>query len=431
MSEALGVQGGVVAALITALMIWILYPVAYRWRLLDMPGGRKAHAQPTPYIGGIAILVGVAAVVATGPDPQRFAGFGIGCALLAITGVLDDKYDVSWYWRVLVQVLATLAMVHFDGIRVEQFGPALGLEAGSLGALSVPFTVIATVGLINAVNMVDGIDGAAGSLVATALLLLTGAAWYSGNFPVAQSAVLLLAGVLAFLAYNMRFPWQPRARCFLGNAGSAFLGFALAWLSFRLTQDQHHPVSPVLALWFLPIPVMDTLVLMVRRLRNRRSPFCADRNHVHHLVEAAGVGPTRASLFLSAVTLASGMTAAQALRADVPEPLLLGAFALVCLGWYALTRSRQHAIESIATVLNTAPVRKTSPRTIHDGGPMAPVAMPALALTVARRRSAPDSTLPKRAGGRFEHVPADAVRVPPRVRGSGNSAPSRLPASPR
>lgn len=432
MSEALGVQGGVVAALITALMIWILYPVAHRWRLLDMPGGRKAHAEPTPYIGGIAILVGVAAVVATGPEPQRYAGFGLGCALLGIVGVLDDKYDVSWYWRVLVQVLATLAMVYFDGIRVEQFGPALGLDPGSLGALSVPFTVIATVGLINAVNMVDGIDGAAGTLVATALLLLTGAAWYSGNYPVAQSAVLLLAGVLAFLAYNLRFPWQPRARCFLGNAGSAFLGFALAWLSFRLTQDQQHPVSPVLALWFLPIPVMDTLVLMVRRLRNRRSPFCADRNHIHHLVEAAGVGPTRASLFLSAITLACGMAAAQALRADVPEPLLLGAFVLMCLGWYALTRSRQHAIETISAVLKTAPARKQPPRAIHDGRPgSGTVPAAALAVALARRRSALESSLPKRAGGQFERLPADTVRVPPRVRGSGNSDPSRLPASPR
>jgi UDP-GlcNAc:undecaprenyl-phosphate GlcNAc-1-phosphate transferase len=419
------VQGGIIAALITALLIWVLYPVAYRWGLLDMPGGRKAHARPTPYIGGIAILAGVAAVLATGPDPGRYLGFGIGCCLLAGVGVLDDKYDVRWYWRVLVQVMATLAMVYFDGIRVEQFGPALGLGAGSLGALSVPFTVVATVGLINAVNMVDGMDGAAGTLVATALLLLVGAAWYSGNFPVAQCAVLLLGGVLAFLAYNLRYPGQPQARCFLGNAGSALLGFALAWLSFRLTQNAAHPVSPVLALWFVPIPVMDTLVLMVRRLRNRRSPFCADRNHIHHLVEAAGVGPTRACLLLSAITLGCGMAVAQALRSDVPEPLLLGAFGLMCLGWYLLTRSRPRAIACIASVLQTAHAR---PLPLHAAGEHR-VAPPT--RIIARRGGTVDIGVTGRVRVRYDQLAGDAARVPARIRDSGSSARSRLPASPR
>lgn len=425
MSDALGVQGGIIVALITALLIWVLYPVAHRWKLLDMPGGRKAHARPTPYIGGIAILAGVAAVIVSGPDPERYLGFGIGCGALAAIGILDDKYDIRWYWRVLVQVMATLAMVYVDGIRVAHFGPALGLGPATLGALSVPFTVIATVGLINAVNMVDGIDGAAGTLVATALLLLVAAAWYSGNFPVAQSAVLLLGGVVAFLAYNLRFPGQPRARCFLGNSGSAFLGFALAWLSFRLTQNDLHPVSPVLALWFLPIPVMDTLVLMVRRLRNRRSPFCADRNHIHHLVESAGVGPTRASLLLSAITLACGMAAAQALRADIPEPLLLGAFGLLCLGWYLITRSRQRAVGFIASVLRTS---RNRPASLHATGARRPVQSPPI---IARRGASGDISVASRVRTRYDHLAGENARVPARVRDSGNSAQTRLPVSPK
>lgn len=357
-----GLPGALAAAGVTAAALWMLRPVAFRWNLVDVPHGRKTHASPTPYIGGIAILMGVGAVAvgAASMDLGAHLGFALGCVLLGVVGLLDDKYDIRWYWRVLLQMAATLSMVYIDGIRVEQLGPALGLGETNLGVLSVPITVVATVGLINAVNMADGIDGAAGCLVATALALLAGAAWYSGNAPVAQSAVLLLGAVVAFLAYNMRFPWQPRARCFLGNAGSAFLGFAMAWLVFRLTQNAYHPVSPVLALWFLPIPVMDTLVLMVRRIRTGRSPFDADRNHIHHLIEEAGVGPTRASVLLALVSLACGLAAGQALRMDVPEPLLLGAFGLFCLGWYWVTRHRRSAVALIAALLSTRRPRTPS-----------------------------------------------------------------------
>lgn len=366
MTEAFGLQSGIAAAVVTALALWLLHPVALRWQLVDVPRGRKRHETPTPFIGGVAILTGVLAVGATSIGSSEHAGFALGCALLAGVGLLDDKYDVKWYWRVLVQVLATLSMVVLDGVKVEHFGPVFGLSASGLGVMSVPFTVIATVGLINAVNMVDGIDGAAGSLVSAALLLLAGAAWYSGNVAVEHHAVLLLGAVVAFLAHNMRFPWQPRARCFLGNTGSMFLGFAMAWLVFRLTQNQHHPVSPVLALWFLPIPVMDTLVLMVRRIRTRRSPFAADRNHIHHLIEDAGLGPTRASLLLAGVTLACGLAAGQALRADVPEPLLLGAFGLLCLGWYGLSRRRTRAVGCLRLLLGGArrPKRPARPEPV-------------------------------------------------------------------
>lgn len=355
MIEYFGVPGGIAAALVTAAALSLLHPVALRWHLVDVPRGRKTHAGPTPYTGGIAILLGVsvAVIAAATIDIRAHLGFALGCVLLGVVGLLDDKFDIRWYWRVLVQVVAALCMVYIDGIRVEQLGPALGLGDGSLGVLSVPITVLATVGLVNAVNMVDGIDGAAGCLVATALALLAGAAWYSGNAPVAQSAVLLLGAIVAFLAFNLRFPWQPRARCFLGNAGSAFLGFAIAWLAFRLTQNANHPVSAVLAIWFIPIPVMDTLVLMVRRIRTGRSPFDADRNHIHHLIEEAGVGPTRASILLALVSLACGLVAGQALRLDVPEQVLLAAFGVACVGWYWLTRFRTRAVKVIAALLST------------------------------------------------------------------------------
>lgn len=333
------------AAAVTLVALWLLQPVAYRLQLLDVPKGRKDHARPTPITGGAAMAFGIVLVGSVYLEPDTaFLGFAVPALLLVVVGLLDDKFDLRWYWRILAQTVAALLMVELGGVQVEQLGPVFGLEEMSLGALSVPFTVFATVGLINAVNMVDGADGLAGCLVMVALVMLACAAVYSGNGPMAQNLMILIGGVLAFLLCNLRFPWRSSARLFMGNAGSAFLGFVIAWASFRLTQNSHHPVSPVLALWFVPIPVMDTLVLMVRRLREGRSPFAADRSHIHHLMIDAGFGPTQAAIALALFSLACGLVAGQALRMDIPGPWLLGAFAAMCLGWYRLTSRRRRAV---------------------------------------------------------------------------------------
>jgi UDP-GlcNAc:undecaprenyl-phosphate GlcNAc-1-phosphate transferase len=142
----------------------------------------------------------------------------------------------------------------------------------------------------------------------------------------------------------VRLPWRPRAKVFLGNAGSGFLGLVIAWVAFRLTQNDGHPVNPVLALWLLPIPVMDTLVLIVRRLREGRSPFAAGRDHIHHLMQDAGFGPTRAALLLAGFSLACGLLVGQAMRMDVPHPVLLLAYVLLCAGWLWLSSDRARTI---------------------------------------------------------------------------------------
>ncbi len=341
---ALLLAGG--ACLLTCLLQIILQPVAHRFELIDYPKGRKDHERPTPVIGGLAMALGAVAVMSLSPLEMSapFYGFVLGGGLLLVIGLLDDKYDLHWTIRIVAQVLAALLMVYIGGVQVERLGPMFGLGETQLGALAVPFTVFATVGLINSVNMIDGADGLAGSLVFAALIMLTAAAFYSGNQTLALRLAVLSGAVSGFLAYNLRFPWRQRAKLFMGNAGSMFLGFVVAWSAFRLTQDTHHNVSPVLALWLIPIPVMDTLVLMVRRLRSRKSPFIADRNHIHHFMLEAGIGPTRGAMMLSLFSLASGLLAAQSLRWDVPEPLLLLAFIALCLLWFWMTGHRERTV---------------------------------------------------------------------------------------
>ncbi len=335
----------VAAFVLAALLPWWLEPAARRLDLMDYPKGRKDHERPTPVTGGLAMAI--ASVLAYWAAPNltpSIQAFCIAAVLLVAVGLWDDKHDLRWYWRVLAQVVAALVVIFWGGVRVEQLGPLFGLGQTSLGFLSVPFTVFATVGIINAMNMIDGADGLAGMLGLAALAMLCAASVYAGNLVLAERVAVLCGALAGFLVWNLRFPWRPRARVFMGNAGSGFLGLVIAWVAFRLTQNDGHPVNPVLALWLLPIPVMDTLVLIVRRLQEGRSPFAAGRDHIHHMMQDAGFGPTRAAFWLTVFSLACGLVVGQAMRLDVPNPLLLAAYIALCVGWYLLTRDRARAV---------------------------------------------------------------------------------------
>ena len=337
----------VVTACLSWAAIWAMQPFAHRLGLLDHPrGDRKNHAHATPVTGGPGMILAITLVFLLAPMPMTPAkwAFLLGSGVLVVVGLLDDIYDLRWWWRILAQAVAALIMVYVGDVRVEQLGRAFGLDDLSLGALSAPFTVFATVGLINAINMIDGADGIAGTLVAAAMLMLGAAGWYAGNEGVVLTAAILFAAVAGFLAHNFPLPWRPKARVFMGNAGSAFLGYAIAWMAFRLTQNEAHPVSPVLALWLVSIPVMDCLVLIVRRLRERRSPFSADRNHIHHMMRDAGFSAPGLIVVLAAFALGAGLAVAQAMRLNIPDPLLLGLFFVMCLGWFLATADRKRAI---------------------------------------------------------------------------------------
>lgn len=349
-----GMEKGLIAAGLTLTALWLLHPMAYQLNLLDHPKGRKDHAHPTPITGGLAMAIGILVTAWTTRDGMSapLVAFSLASTLLIVVGLLDDKYDLPWRIRIAVHVTAALVMALMGGVQVEQLGPVFGLDDTSLGMLSVPFTVLATVGLINAINMIDGADGLAGSLVLSALVMLVAASLYSGNGIMAGRVMMMVGAVAAFLWFNLRFPWRPRAKLFMGNAGSAFLGFVIAWGCFRLTQNPGHPVSPVLALWLIPVPVMDCLVLMIRRMRESHSPFRADHNHVHHLLRGSGFKPMQKVSLLCLFSGLCGLACGQALRMDIPEPLLLCAFLVLCVGWYWLTLHRDRAVRWLARMRN-------------------------------------------------------------------------------
>jgi UDP-GlcNAc:undecaprenyl-phosphate GlcNAc-1-phosphate transferase len=333
----------------TALAMSILVWLAPKLGLLDLPAGRKNHDAPTPVIGGLAMLLACIAVLPfTLPLSGQIAGLGAAALIVVAIGVFDDRREVRWYWRLAWQALAGLVIATWGGARVEELGATFGLESLNLGIWSIPFTVFATVGLINALNMIDGADGLAGSLALAALAMLGAASVYAGSDRLAERVLIVCGALAGFLLWNLRFPWRSRALAFMGDAGSGLLGLVIAWVAFRLTQNDSHPVNPVLALWLLPIPVMDCLVLIDRRLLERRSPFDAGHDHIHHLMADAGFRPMQVVGLLVVFSLATGFLAAQAMRMNVPNPLLLGLYLTLCLGWFLLTRKRERAVAMFA-----------------------------------------------------------------------------------
>jgi UDP-GlcNAc:undecaprenyl-phosphate/decaprenyl-phosphate GlcNAc-1-phosphate transferase len=313
--------------------------------LLDQPGGRKDHAAPTPVTGGLGIFF---ALLVTSLLFGRFEFhldiFFIAGAWLLLIGVLDDRFDLSSLIRFFVQAIAATIMIVFAGLQASELSDVVGISGFHLGMLTPVFTVFITIGLINALNMADGSDGYLAGQVLAALGLFAGLAFYAGNIGLAAQCALFAAAVSGFWFWNMRFPWQPRAKVFLGDAGSTLLGFAVVWFALQLTQNLDHPVTPVLAPWMIALPVLDCVVLMLDRIRQRRSPFSADRNHMHHLLLDAGFSPTYIAIAMMILSVLIGCIAAIAVKFGATRTWLVIAYLCLIGLYWAFSYNRQRAV---------------------------------------------------------------------------------------
>ncbi|UXI66403.1 MraY family glycosyltransferase [Tahibacter amnicola] len=317
-----------------------LLPLAHRYGLVDVPCGRHNHPVPTPVVGGVAIFTGASVTLALSvPISDAVVTYIAASALIVLVGVIDDLRDLRWWVRGLAQVLAAL-IIAIGGARAESVGDLL-----TLGAWSVPFTVFATVGVINAINMIDGADGLAASQVAIALAYFAAIAAAFGNNELLTIALILLGAVVGFLALNVRHRGQPRARAFLGNSGSAYLGLTIAWVSFCLAREPGQSAVGIIAPWLVAIPLIDCVVVFARRGSLGRSPFSADRNHIHHLMLDAGFS-TQAMVGLLAMLSVLGGTFALAWHDTTGgQAILVVVFLAILALHFVLTRRRERVVD--------------------------------------------------------------------------------------
>ena len=239
----------------------LMRALAPRLGLIDIPDARKAHGEPVPVVGGIAIFLALCvSVLFMSEVPVGFDWLLLAGAVLIAMGLLDDRYQLRASIRMLGQGVVALIMVFGAGLVITTIGDPFFVGEISVGAFAVLFTVT----VINAINMTDGMDGLAGSfslasLLPMVLLLLVAGRWAEAGFLGA-----LMGTLLAFLAFNFPVTWNRRVRTFMGDAGSTFLGLAIVWVGISINQGEERLISPVAGLWFIALPVHDLIASAIR-----------------------------------------------------------------------------------------------------------------------------------------------------------------------
>lgn len=299
----------VLAFAITYLSIPAIIRLSLVKRLYDLPDIRKKHAARISPLGGMAIFGGM--IISFVFSTAHLANPALNSVLVAlfilfITGVKDDLYPLVPYKKMLGQVLAIGIVVLQGNVRLESFYGLFGINELPY-IVSVLLSLVFFLGIINSFNFIDGINGLSSGI--GIIVSCTYALWFS-FFQEDLFLILALAIVgsqLAFLPYNL-----VKAKIFMGDSGSMILGFLAAILTIYFLQVNERADEVVLlkidAMVFsfsvLIIPLMDTIrVVFIRVFILRKSPFAADRNHIHHTLLDIGLSHAQASLLLMGINI--------------------------------------------------------------------------------------------------------------------------------
>lgn len=307
--------------------------LALRIGITDKPNqSHKTHALPVPYLGGLAIVLSTitvtygSALLADSPR-QNFllaSSILIPALLMAIIGLIDDVKQLKPWPRFLIQNLIALVAVSIL-ISTRTIGSPSGILI-----LDLVITLVWLVGITNSINFFDNIDGGASGTVAISALALTLIAISNGQSLIAAMSSVLAGAVIGFLLWN-----KPPARIYMGDAGALFLGILMASLSIRLdTKSEMGKFGFLIPVFLLAVPILDTSVAVVKRLRRKVSPFQGGRDHLSHRLVRLGIDRRVTVLILWLLTL---FFASAAVLAHLYYELAGVEILCICvIAWFAL-----------------------------------------------------------------------------------------------
>ncbi|MEQ8689667.1 MAG: MraY family glycosyltransferase [Pseudomonadales bacterium] len=344
------------AFLACTVLLLALSRVAPRLDLVDSPDQRKMHEGDVPLVGGLAIYLTLLLGVFLWGSPEAslvanysasFRVFLAAGATLVLLGVLDDRNNVSVFTRVAVEIIAALIVIEGLDLKAASLGDLIGTGNIKLSPwLAYPFTVICIFGVINAFNMLDGMDGLLGMMI---LITLFSFHLFTG-IPPGLITIFISSSLAAFLVSNLSLsPYIPKT--FLGDAGSKLLGFIVVALILAATSAQlggTRLIEPVTALFLVGLPLWDMTFTTLRRVVTRRSPFAADRTHIHHLTEALGLSHRRSLLVIGSIGMASPLLGLMLSRSGAATPqqfyVFIGCFVFYCImasqAWWIAERRK-------------------------------------------------------------------------------------------
>ena len=344
----------IVALIISLISIPVIIRVARMKHLMDMPNIRSVHEDGIPTLGGIAIFASLVIPVLLFSDFSKEVGMNyvIGSIiLLFFIGVKDDILVISATKKLLMQILAALIVIIFSDIRIRSFYGIFGLYEIPYFD-SILFSLFVYIVIINAFNLIDGIDGLAGGI--GVIISLTFETWFfiSGNIEMATLSVSLAGALIGFLYFN----YSKKRKIFMGDTGSLIVGFVIATLAIKFIDLTSRYISefyairnaPTVAILILSIPLFDALRMFTVRIIRGKSPFHADKNHLHHLLLKNRFSHFESSLILYVTNLliiSLAFTLVQDIGRYASLAVLFSIFFLYCLIAFVLFRKKYPASE--------------------------------------------------------------------------------------
>jgi UDP-GlcNAc:undecaprenyl-phosphate GlcNAc-1-phosphate transferase len=326
-----------VSAIIFVISTLLLKPFAINIDLVDKPNHRKMHDGNVPLIGGISIFIAIIfGALTTQIYFNQHIGLLLALTIVVIVGVFDDLKDLPVSYRVLLHIVAALIVVIFNEVVLNSFGWIFPFGEFKLSSFSVFITVFAIIGIMNAVNMSDGIDGLSSALSLVVMLFIAYFSYIGGNKYYLVSALLVCSVLVPFLFFNLGV-FGERNKIFLGDAGTTLLGFIIAITLIGSSQGDGAIFPPVIALWLFVIPIVDTISIMTRRIIKGRSPFVADREHLHHFFVRSGYSDKSALVIIVIMSVLSSFVGLLMMKYNVEEWKIFVSFVFVFFLYFYIT----------------------------------------------------------------------------------------------
>jgi len=265
----------IILIIVTYFSIKKFISVAFKFGFIDIPNHRSSHEKNIPrgagIVFGLIFLIGLLFY-----EIQYFNDISLALLsifIIYICGFLDDKYTLNSYKKLIFIIIASI-IAYVGGFQLDYIGTFFGYDL-NLGYLSIFGTIFVIVSLTNSINLSDGLDGLAGSLSIIILSCLFIIGYIHDDRILIVWPALLISILVAFLFLN----WHP-AKVFMGDSGSLLLGFVISILSIHAIEY----INPFSILFLAAVPVLDTLIVFRRRIQRGKSPFSADNNHLHHIL---------------------------------------------------------------------------------------------------------------------------------------------------
>ena len=281
-------------------------------KLTKKPNNRSSHSKLIPTLGGLAIFIGlsitielVTIVMGDISEISEILSVITTATILLFVGIKDDLMEISSRKKFLTQLVAALLLILLTGNHITDFYGLLGIH-NIPKSVGIGFTVFVYILIINAYNLIDGIDGLAAGLGIVFFM-------FFGSYFILNSQCIdgflsfaSIGGLVAFSRYNI----SNTQKIFMGDTGSMVIGLILTYqiikiLTINPSIKDNYQINniPVVILALLSYPLFDTLRVFIVRIKNKKSPFSADRNHIHHSLIDLGLTHIQASLLVIAYTI--------------------------------------------------------------------------------------------------------------------------------